>query len=142
MYNINPIYFQSASEIYFLDSRKTKLLSCIFFLGTNHSGGNSGGTSHTSNMFSQLKQTWYRLKNVSNIALSPSFTSDFHVTFHVIWFLNTNGGVTKNYWLQNVGNFVGNHLYGVYFSKVTSLQCIDCNSIIKRPHHSLCWTNL
>ena len=64
-------------------------------------------------------QKWEKL------SLSRGFVPDFYVTFHVIWFLNTNKDVMKI--IEN-NNF---------FSKVTNLQCADWNFTLKRHEHRL-----
>ena len=62
-------------------------------------------------------------------------TRSFHVIFHKIYFLTTNGDIKKIIDCKSLRNSQGNFYGGVSFSKVISLQFSDCNFAIKKIHH-------
>ena len=61
----------------------------------------------------------------------------FHVMFHVIFFFSTNEEVRENTDCESLRISQENFYDRVSFSKVTNLQCSDCNFAIKRTHHRL-----
>ena len=78
-----------------------------------------------------LRSKEYSVQNSGRIGL----TSNFQVIFHVICLLNRIEDVTKINWWQKFEISQENFYEGVSFSKVTNLQCLDCNFAIKRAHH-------
>ena len=69
-------------------------------------------------------------------AKGGSFSSDWYVIFHVIWFFNTNGNVAKNNWYWKFGKFPKSVWDGVCFNKIASLCCINCSFTITRIYHN------
>ena len=51
-------------------------------------------------------------------AKGGGFSPDWHVIFHVIWFLNTNGDVVKNNWLWKFRKFSEKFLWQSLFRKL------------------------
>ena len=102
----------------------TKCLSVfVFFVGVAYKG---------------LRSTQH--KKVKELSLFLDLTPSFHVVFQAICFFSTTDNVAE----IDCGSLeISQEIFydGVSFSKVASLQCSDCNFVIKRTLHRFLFEN-
>ena len=83
-------------------------------------------------------------KKAEEFSLSRGLTPSFQVIFYVICFFIRNEDVKKRKIIECKSLEISqkNVYNGVYFNKVTNLQCSDCNFAIKITHYRYFFENV
>ena len=76
----------------------------------------------------------YSAQNSRGVVVAHGLTPNLQVMFYVICLFNRNQDDTKITVSESLTISQKNFYHGVCFSKLTNLQCSECNFTIKRAH--------